>query len=422
MCLNSMKTVRVNQFGVRDIYNHEGQYRNWKTEVQENGIVGLSQKNVDLILRFITDMEEGRNIAKGSPKGGRSFVRLNNLRIRMIFLSRLLEKKEIKDLSKCESDDALSVFNDMRSGKVKKRDGTIYESVADYVKTFATFWHWLQKVSRKEGKELPDITDEFDTRREENSFVYFTFKELQELLPYFSENEQVRMLFMFDTIIRSPSELMNVKVSDLTDDCKELSIRDETSKTYGRRIKVLLCSEELKRYIERNNVSQDDFLFSFPCQPFNETLRAAAAKAFGGSLTKGGKRYGELTMYDFRHSGACHWRLGAYRQKIDALMYRGGWNDLTTLNYYTKKLGMKDSIEKEDLLVGVDKTELEKEIEDLKNDGLLQKEKIQGLSAESRKIWELLDKVNAINTVLLQALAKNRKAGKGLSQLPSQKR
>ena len=397
----------MNQFGVRDVYNDEGKYLNWKADVQENGIAGLTKRNSDLIVRFITDMEEGRNVAKGSPKGGRSFVRLNNLRIRMTFLVKLLEKKGIKDVSKCGSDNVLTIFNDMRGGKIRKQDGGIYQSVTDYVKTFAAFWHWLQKVSGKEGKEITDITDEFDTRKEENNFVYFTFEELQKFLPYFSQDEQLRMLFMFDTIIRSPKELMNVKVSDLTDDRKELSIREETSKTYGRRIKVLLCSEELKRYIERNNLSQDDFLFSFHCQPFNEKLRKTAEEVFGARVTKGGKKYARLTMYDFRHSGACYWRLGAYRQKIDALMYRGGWNDLATLNYYTKKLGMKDSIEKEDLLVGVDKTELEKEIATLRDENSIQQDKIEGLATEAKKIWKLIEKQHAMNKILLQAVNKD---------------
>jgi len=40
-------------------------------------------------------------------------------------------------------------------------------------------------------------------------------------------------------------------------------------------------------------------------------------------------------------------------------MYRGGWSNLSTLNYYTKKIGMRDSIEKSDLLIDVDKTELD---------------------------------------------------------------
>ena len=48
-------------------------------------------------------------------------------------------------------------------------------------------------------------------------------------------------------------------------------------------------------------------------------------------------------------------------------MYCGGWNNLTILNYYTKKIGMQDSIEKQDLLIGIDKNELERQIEEQRN-------------------------------------------------------
>ena len=51
------------------------------------------------------------------------------------------------------------------------------------------------------------------------------------------------MMFLFDSGIRSPTELMNVKVSDLFNDFKELNIREEISKTFGRRIKLMICSE-----------------------------------------------------------------------------------------------------------------------------------------------------------------------------------
>ena len=56
-------------------------------------------------------------------------------------------------------------------------------------------------------------------------------------------------------------------------------------------------------------------------------------------------------------------------------MYRGGWSNLSTLNYYTKKIGMRDSIEKSDLLIDVDRTELEK----LKEEN----------SASLKKVYEL---------------------------------
>ena len=175
-----------------------------------------------------------------------------------------------------------------------------------------------------------------------------------------------------------------------------VSIREETSKTFGRTIKLLLCSEELKKYIGRNNLNDNDFLFNFSTPIFNKKLKRVAKEIFGDKMTKGGKKYSQLTMYDFRHSGACHWRTGAYKTKIDALMYRGGWNNLTRLNYYTKKIGMKDTIEKDDLLVNIDKHQLEKEMDKLKevNEKLqkeneLSKKKFKTFESQMKQMQEL---------------------------------
>jgi hypothetical protein len=128
----------------------------------------------------------------------------------------------------------------------------------------------------------------------------------------------------------------------------------------------LLCKDALFSYVNEKKLQPTDFLFTFSYRNFTKKLKKVARQVFGEVMTKGGYAFSELSMYDFRHSGACHWRLGAYRSKIDALMYRGGWSNLEMLNYYTKRLGMKDSIEKEDLLIGVDKTHLEQEITRLK--------------------------------------------------------
>lgn len=351
---------------VKDIYNNEKKYKYWLEEVKESGIEGISKKNSELIIAYVKDMELGKNVAKGSKRGARSFTRLNSLRIRLVFMTKLLEERKINDLEKLDIHKISEFFNDMRTGKIKKIDGGVYKSVADYAKIFISFWHWLMRVRKKEGINLEEITDDLDTSRDENSFVYITKEDLDKLMPYFNPDEQVRILFMYDTIIRSPTELMNIKVSDFTSDFKELRIRDETSKTFGRQIKIMLCSDELNKYAERNKFKQDDFMFVFSAPVFNEKLKKVAKQLFGDKVSKGGRRYSDLTMYDFRHSGACYWRTGAYRSKIDALMYRGGWNNLEMLNYYTKKIGMKDTIEKDDMLIEADKHRLEKEIDLLK--------------------------------------------------------
>ena len=387
---------------VKDIYNNKKKYISWKNEVNEFGIDGITKANSNIIRKFITDMEEGRNVAKASKKGGRSYSRLNTLRIRLVFIAKMLEERGIKDLTKLDEKTITNFFRNMRDGVIKTKDGKIYKSTLDYVKVFNSFWHWWMKINKKNEKDIKDITEKIDTNRDENNFVYFTKEQLEKMMEYFSQDEQVRMLFMFDTIVRSPTELMNIKTHDLTPDFKEVTIREETSKTYGRTIKLLLCSEELKAYVERNKLEDNDFLFVFSAPMFNQKLKKVAKEVLGDKMSKGGKRFSELTMYDFRHSGSCHWRTGGYRTKIDALMYRGGWSNLSMLNYYTKKIGMKDSIEKNDLLIEVDRHELVKQIDELKQKGevqnkllhMLAKQQLSQLKGKEKKaIMEMFEVV-----------------------------
>ncbi len=350
----------------RDIHNSQQRFENWFERVNEYGIDGLNKSNSDWIVKHITDMRDGRNVAKGK-KGKREYSTLNPRIVRLTSLFRLFETKGIKDTAQITEDQLHKCFNEITTGK------------ADKIKDFKAWYHWLMRVNRKlyhqsngkKGTILIDITEELVSERKENSFVYFTLEQLKKMMPYFSKEEQVRVLFMFDTIIRSPTELMNVKVSDIHDNFEQLTIRDEVAKTYGRTIKLLLCSEELKKYVQRNQLKSDDYLFNFDPSNFNKKLKQVAKKVLGTGMSKGGESYDKISLYDFRHSGACHWRLGAYKTKIDALMYRGSWANLEMLNYYTKKIGMRDSIEKSDLLIDVDKTELEKLKE--KNSALLAK-------------------------------------------------
>ena len=380
----------------RDIYHNQERYSKWKDEVKEFGIIDLSKKNSDLITSYVFDMELGKNIGRNSRRGARTFIRLNSIRIRLVYLVKLLEKIGVKDLEKTKPDDINNLFYDMRSGKLKKQNGGVYKSVVDYEKVFLSFWNWLIKIRRKEEIIIGNICEDLDKSKEENKFVFFTFEDLQKMLSYFTPDEQVRILFMFDTLARPPSEILNLKVSDIQFKETETTVSIRISKTFERTIKLLLCKDELKNYIERNKLKDDDFLFQFSPPVFNKKLKQVSKELFGDKMTIGGKKYSQLTMYDFRHSGACHWRTGAYKTKIDGLMYRGGWSNLDILNYYTKKIGMKDTIEKDDLLINVDKHELEKQMDKLKevNDKLqkendLSKKKFKTFETQMKQMQEL---------------------------------
>ena len=392
---------------VRDINNDEGRYKKWRASVEKKGIEDLSKQNSNLIIQYLDDMKEGKNIARGSKKGARSYARLNVCKTRVSLLAEFLEERGVKDVSKVTEDQITELINDLNEGVIKRKDGQPYERVVDFIKNFKAFYHWHMKVKRKlyvasdgkEGAMIPDITEDLDTSSKENKFVYFTYEQLKRMMKFFNKDVQVRMLFMFDTIIRSPKELQNVKVSDLHSDYTELSIREETSKTYGRTIKLLLCSEGLKKYVERNKLKPEDYLFTFDSSKFNKKMKEVAVSLFKDeNNTKGGKPFSSLSMYDYRHSGACYWRLGAYKSKIDALMYRGGWSDLTMLNYYTKKLGMKDSIEKEDLLINVDKTKVEELEEQIRKEKIRTERLEKEVSDTTQSIKELTKTFELLNT------------------------
>ena len=61
----------------RDIYKHEERYKTWKTEALELGIDGLTKNNSDIIIKYVLDMEIGKNISNKNVKGARgSRIRL----------------------------------------------------------------------------------------------------------------------------------------------------------------------------------------------------------------------------------------------------------------------------------------------------------------------------------------------------------
>jgi len=395
---------------VRDIGNTAERYKNWIAEVKEQGIVGLNLINSKLLIQHIEDLETGRNTDRKHAKGSRGFNTLLTRKVWLIIIFRNLEKRGIKDISKITEEQIHKYFDDVKKGIVKKLNGKgdYGKSIRDQIKAFNCFWHWWMRVNRKiytqtngkKGKMIPDITEELSAEKNGEEFVYFTFENLKQAQPYFTQDEQTLNFTLFDTIGRAPKEIMNIKVLDKHED--QLTIREETSKTYGRTIKLLLCSDALDEHIKRNNLKPGDYLFNFDPSNYNKKLKQVFKKVFGDVVTLGGEKYSNISLYDFRHSGAIHWRLGAYKSKIDALMYRGGWSNLNMLNHYTKKIGMKDSIEKSDLLIDVDKTELVKqkiEIAELKQLVLDISQQVEDLkngtkTKSGRPRWEVLTDKN----------------------------
>ena len=170
---------------------------------------------------------------------------------------------------------------------------------------------------------MPDITIDLDTTGDKPKWVYLTEEEVRKLTEKAKFNYKVLIWFLFDTGIRAPTELMNIRIADFHNDFKELNIRQEVSKTFGRRIKLMLCSDIVRAYVKEKGLTFNDYLFPI-CPPVvNRYLKRLAKRVLGDAESPARQKYCELTMYDFRHCSSCYW-LPRYKSE-SALKYRFGW-------------------------------------------------------------------------------------------------
>jgi len=370
-----------------DPYKSKEKYLNWKEKTKE-GIQDITKSNSDIIKQYLNDMENGINISTKNVKGSRSYGRLSNLKERMIFFAKKFEELyKINNLIETTEEQLFSFFSDMRNGKIKKVNGSNYMSIDTYAKVFKAFWHWHQKINRKKNIDIKDITLDLDTKQEKPKWVYLTEEQVRKLCNKAKYEYKILIMFLFDTGIRSPTELMNVRISDFYNDFKELNIRDEISKTFGRKIKLMLCSDLIKEYVKENKIK--DYLFTLHPSVANRYLKRLAFSVLGDSESLAGKRYNELTMYDFRHVSCCYW-LPRYKSE-SALKYRFGWKKSDKIHYYSELLGMKDTINEDDMFIDNSKTEIEKRLEKAERDKEILTEKVIHIEKQMNKILELVD-------------------------------
>ncbi len=377
-----------------DPKKNKERYLGWQESIK-HGISDMSKENADILLRYLADMQLGVNIASKSPKGARSYGRLNDLKDKMRFFSkRFKEQLGLDHIIDINEDQLIRFFADMRNGVFKKADGRPYTGIDTFGRVFKAFWHWHMKSNKKKGIDIPDITIDLDTRGEKPDWVYLTEEQVKHLAETAKYKYKVLILFLFDSGIRAPTELVNVRVSDLYNDCKELNIREESAKTFGRRIKLLLCSELVKQYIKDNNLKPEDQLFPINATVANRQLKRFAKRIFKDEPSPAGQSYWQLSMYDFRHCSCCYW-LPRYKSE-SALKYRFGWKKSDKIHYYSELLGMKDTISEEDMLIDTTKTDIEKSLQRAENEKALMEEKMHAMELQMATVMELVKQVGSL--------------------------
>jgi len=339
----------------------------------------LTKENSDLLIRYMIDMELGLNTSKGNKKGGRSSGRLVVLKNVLIQLFKMFEKQGITDVTKITERQITSFVHELYTGKITRQDGQPYSYAVQFVSNFKSFWHWYMKINRKEGISILDICEDLELKNPETKFVYITKEDLEKMLPYFKYEEQVLAKFLFDSIIRFPTECGSLKVKDIfpkDNGNVEVHVSESISKTIGREFNLVYCGEDIIKYIADKKLKDDDYLFNINANTsgqFNKKLKQVAVQVLGDGIShpKAQGKYSEISAYDFRHSGTIWWRIKAQengRISLDSIRQRGGWSDDEMLNYYTKFIGLTGQIKREDLLTEDDKNNLQKDIDEMKKD------------------------------------------------------
>ena len=370
----------------KDVYKHKERYLKWMEE-NLNGIKNISVINSSLILSYLSDMQKGLNISAKSKKGARSYTRLNNIRQRMIFLIKKFEAiYNLEEVSRIEEEQLHDFFNKIRNGTLKRVDGKVYQDPVNFVKIFKAFWHWHQKVNRKKGVNIDDITIDLDTSVEKPKWVYLTEEQIMTLCKRAPFEYKVLITYLYDAGVRAPGELLNLKISDFYNDFKEVHIRDEISKTFGRRIKLMFCSKLVKEYVNKRGLSKEDYIFSMSPFTINHNLQKLAEKTLGTERSLAGQKYSELTMYDFRHCSCCYW-LPKYKSE-SGLKYRFGWKKSERIYYYSEMLGMQDTISDEDLLQDTSSMLFKSKVNKIYIDNKLQESRLDFLEEKIKKLTQ----------------------------------
>jgi len=367
----------------RDIYDSKQRWESWKLEAEHTKIEGLSDYNQKLIKEFLNDWELGKNVSKSAPKGERSYIRLLSLKSRLIFISKQFNKKLI-ELNK---DDVHQLFNNMKTGTLKKSDGGNYKSTGDYIKDLKCFWSWLIKTGRAEKDICEDLSRKID---EKPAWVYLTEPQFKKLANRCSPDYKTLVWLMYDSGCRV-TEGYSLKVSDFQNDFKVLTIREITSKNkFERTINLKLSSQLVKEYIEFHNLKNDDFIFQKKQPAFNKYLKTLSKKLYGTGVShpKAKGTYDKFTLYDIRHNASCYW-LKRYSNH-SGLMYRMAWTSERFIRYYSEFIGMSDKLTDADMILTEDKSRLETQ-------------KLE-LAAQKKLIEDLNQKIDMILNGQLQVL------------------
>ncbi len=178
----------------------------WEKKKKES--TSLTKENEKNLNKFLKDCELGTNMPKGS-KGLRSYGTLIKLKLSLVFILSQFPKTKIKDITKQKLH---KLFKDMLEGKIKKKNGEIFQGVDDYVKVSKFFFGWTfkQKIHKE---NISEDLSRADYKRGKPSWVYLGNDKMKTLIDNARGDYRALLLFLYDSAVR-PEEAYKLRITD----------------------------------------------------------------------------------------------------------------------------------------------------------------------------------------------------------------
>ncbi len=292
-----------------DIHKNEKFYQNKLRKLQKDK--NLSERNREIILRYLRESELGKTIKKGQKKkigAGRN--------LQVAGWLNLMTKWFKKDLDKVTEKDMEKLVYDLDKGIIKSRYHKPYssEGKSNIKKFIRKFYKWL----KGENKFYPDMVEWIDTSKIDTVIqaipgLKLGVERIVELIP--DIRRKALVMVGFDSGFRE-GEILNCRVEDVEKDNDGIYyITCKYSKTKPRTVSLPYSSEILDRWLKQHPKKDNPKaqLWQTSRVMYYKTVKLYGRKAHNKNIT----------VHMLRHTSASF-----YAPKIDRVNFckRYGWS------------------------------------------------------------------------------------------------
>lgn len=277
----------------------------------------LSQRNKELILRFLNECELGKTIRKGQKR------EIGKARLLQSagFLNRMAKDWFKKDLDQVTDKDMEKFILDLNKGNIKtssrvRKETKPYssETKSNIKKFIRKFYKWLLGDSRR----YPDLVEWIDTSKKETivSAIPNLDKGVLKIVELIPDIRRKALIWVaFDSGFRM-NEIISTKIKDVEKrEDNYFYLTCKVSKTKPRTVGLGLSSKLLERWLEKHpdKNNPNSSLFQTSRVMFYKTMRLYSQKALGN----------EFTPHQLRHTSATY-----FAKKLDRVSFckKYGWS------------------------------------------------------------------------------------------------